>query len=135
MERINALTTCRQTKIIMPRQNFPKTKQMVQHDRETISLLTQLITGHAHLNRHNWIINKENQAKCRLCSNDTETPIHLLADCEPLWRDRQEIFGQTFLDHNRPIWEVEQLVKFLKLETIRNLFNSVNENNDENCEE
>ena len=41
----------------MPRPNLPKSKEIIQQNRNTISLLTQFITGHAHLNRHNWIIN------------------------------------------------------------------------------
>ena len=106
----------------MPRPNFPKSKEIVQQDRQMISLLTQFITGHAHLNRHNWIISKDNTKLCRLCNNCEESPIHILTDCEPLWRQRQEIFGSTFLDPNRPIWEVKQLIQFLKLEKVKTLF-------------
>ena len=120
---------------MMPRPNFPKSKEIIQQDRQKISLLTQFITGHAHLNRHNWIINGENAKSCRLCENGEESPIHLLADCEPLWRQRQEIFGSAFLDPNRPIWEVKQLVKFLEIDKVKRLFQNIdNTNTDDNIE-
>ena len=125
IHRVQRLESCRQTKLMMPRPNYPKSKEIIQQDRHTISLLTQFITGHAHLNRHNWIIDKENAKLCRLCENGEESPIHILTDCEPLWRQRQEIFGRSFLDPNRPIWEVKQLIEFLKIDKVKRLFDNV----------
>ena len=44
---------------------------------------------------------------------------------------KTEIFGSPFFDPSRPIWEVKQLVEFLKIERVNQLFDDIaTEDND-----
>ena len=110
-QRWRSGTDCRQTKFWFPEVNRKNATNLIKLSRKDLSLMVQMITGHNRLNRHESVVNHEGDPTCRLCLEDEETSWHIISECPALWRNREQIFGQKFLDLN-PEWNVNQLQKF-----------------------
>jgi ribonuclease HI len=107
-----ALKTCRQTKLWLPDINRLKAEKIVKLNRQEHSLLTQLITGHCYLQRHQSLITPETDPTCHYCQENIEqTAYHLIAECPCFWQLRFEIFGTSVL---HGAWSVDKVVKFLR---------------------
>ena len=55
--------------------------------------------------------------RCRICDlkGKEETPMHMISECLPLWRDRWENFGHFDLEREEYIsWEPAALVGFVR---------------------
>lgn len=105
-------TTCRQTKLWLPQPNTAYFKNIMKHDRATISLLVQAVTGHNHLNYHQYVCGKRADPLCRFCNKGTETFHHVATECQVL---REEVEGATKPDAG----EMERLQSALSIERIR----------------
>ncbi len=87
----------------------------------------QFITGHAHMNRHQNLVDSSNdegdtevtQPTCRLCKRGEETPYHIILDCDEMADDSNYFLGQQ--DSNRDPrnfqlkWNPHKLTGFLSL--------------------
>ena len=62
---------------------------------------------------------------CRLCNDAIERAIHILTQCEPLWRDRITAFGAPFLGSDPPDWSVQRFCSFLALKRVASLENEL----------
>jgi ribonuclease HI len=111
-QRWRSSTDCKQTKIWFPTINRKKSRNLVELRRNDLSLLTQIITGHNRFNRHESLVNHEVDATCRLCLEDEETSWHLVGECPALWYNREQVFGEKFLDLLDPEWTVAQMMSF-----------------------
>jgi hypothetical protein len=86
---------------------FPTLNPKVWKDIKAYSNLTpaclariiRFLTGHTFMNRHEVLIQRgrddlgSDDALCRLCEEEMETPEHLLTECPVLNNDRHELFN------------------------------------------
>jgi ribonuclease HI len=72
-----------------------RTEEYLQLDKKSLSSLTAILTGHCGLKAHLHRIGKAQDGTCRLCSQEEETPIHLLRDCDAVARARLTHLGET----------------------------------------
>ena len=73
-------TDCRQTKLILPLVRHKWRGKILNHSKEEIRILTQIITGHANLKRHRYLMDMEDNPLCDKCGME-ETAIHLITEC------------------------------------------------------
>ena len=86
------LTTCRQTRLMLPKPTSTYAKYFLQCTRQEISWMVQFLSGHNYLKYHLFNTGRASTDKCRLCQAATESSWHLLTDCEPLMFLRFQIF-------------------------------------------
>ena len=113
-------TDCRQTKMWFSKNSKKVSNFFVGLSRQELGLVTQFLTGHNRLNRHESLVNSEVDPMCRFCQEDLESSWHLVADCPCLLGKRLEIFQVAFLDEN-PEWHPEQIVNFIRRIKFANL--------------
>jgi ribonuclease HI len=84
-------------------------------DRQLVGILVQFITGHCGLRYHAKKTIPATDPKCRFCLEDaaSETPIHLIGECEALTVYRQQLFNQDTLRVNFD-WTFNQILDFLR---------------------
>ena len=116
-------TTCRQTKIFFPETNPNKSNALLKLDREDFGRLSRWLTGHCFLNRHNHLLDPINHPSplCNLCGMESETPAHIICDCEAISKIRYHHFQEHFLDKLNPIWRSNSLITFILNPQIANL--------------
>jgi ribonuclease HI len=113
---------CRQTKVFFSTVDLDKSQQITKLDRTKLSRLIRFTTGHNFLRYHNSNIDKNMPKSCRLCHKNKEDAVHIITDCEALWRIRWDSFYQPFL--NTPVeWKVSQMIKFLQHHKVQDLEN------------
>ena len=110
-ERWQARSDCRQTKQWFPTPNPLVAKQLMRLTRRSFSTIVQIITGHNYMNRHNAVVGDTDDPLCRLCMEDEESTLHIVAECPALARHRQEIFEVPFLE--TPLHWTDQMSAFL----------------------
>ena len=121
-------TRYRQSKIFFPQPDKGKSYFLIRQDKPTLFKLTQFITGHAFMRRHDNLVagGAPDQATCRLCHQGDETPHHLVHECDAIWRTRMLIFGQDVFHYGTEgytlKWNGGQLLSFLNHEKISGLF-------------
>ena len=96
---------CRQTKMFIPRINIRHRKEILNSTRNNSKKLTQILTGHANLNRHLHIMGLSDTPLCSKCEEEEETVQHYISICPYYSRIRHSIFGQ----HTIPIDELQYL--------------------------
>jgi ribonuclease HI len=104
---------CRQTKLWFPNIDRKKAMQITQLKRPQHSVVTQLITGHSYLNRHQSLMTPGMSPNCQYCQEDEEqTAFHVIAECPCFWQARWSTFGESTLRHSA--WTVGKVVKFIR---------------------
>ena len=73
-----------------------RTYEFLQLNKNELSALTSLLTGHCGLKAHLFRIGKTQDALCRLCMEEDETPIHVLTECVAIARIRHSCLGKFF---------------------------------------
>ena len=58
---------CRQTKLLMPMRNAKWENEVMNSSRKNIRIITQIITGHANLKRHRYLVGLETDPTCDKC--------------------------------------------------------------------
>ena len=91
-----ARTDCRQTKIWLDEVNNKWSRELSETSRKDIRIFTQIITGHANLKRHRYIMGIEENPTCEKCGEGEETPEHLFTDCPFFAKLRLETLGVAF---------------------------------------
>lgn len=69
---------CRQARMIVKRIDSAFSEKIMLHSRAGVGRIVRFLTGHAHLKRHNAIVDRVGDTLCRLCNEVEETPIHIL---------------------------------------------------------
>ena len=85
---------CRQTKMFIPQINIQHRKEILQSTRNNSRKITQILTGHANLNRHLHIMGLVDTPLCPKCEEEEETVQHYISTCPFYSRIRHSIFGQ-----------------------------------------
>ena len=111
---------CRQTKQWFPGLNKRRSFEILNLGRKTLSWVVQLITGHNFMRRHESLVLENDENECRLCLEDEETTLHIMAECPALARVRAQIFGTTF--QSTPLlWSTKEIVSFVREASIGSL--------------
>jgi hypothetical protein len=93
---------CKQTRLFFPTLNPKVWKYIKAYSNLTPACLARIIrflTGHTFMNRHEVLLPRgrddlgSDNALCRLCEEEMETPEHLLMECPVYNNDRQELFN------------------------------------------
>ncbi len=121
---------CRQTKLWFPKPNQSTSRRLMSLGRRTLGLVIQFITGHGWLRRHAALIDSNVESDCRLCYENEETPWHLASECPAIANERSRIIqigraGQQISDEADLFpyaWTPEQLLRFLRVPQINELF-------------
>ena len=69
-------------------------RHILKRDRDDIRLMTQLVTGHANLKYHRFVMGLEDDDMCDKCG-DRQSAVHVLAEC-PEYIGRPELELDTF---------------------------------------
>ena len=115
-EEWNKRKDCRQTKHWFPKVNKTRSKDIIKLNRHNLSHAVQVITGHNRLNRHKHLIGDTDEEMCRLCEEDEESSLHIIAECPALANIRLQNFGEPFL--KLPLIWSHQMASFIKCSTI-----------------
>ena len=77
----------------MPTRNKKWEKEIMNNSRKNIRKITQIITGHANLKRHRYLMGLETDPICDKCQEEEETMEHFLTKCPFYAKVRDEIIG------------------------------------------
>ena len=120
----------RQTKYFFPKPDKRKSYVLLRKDRQTLNKVIQFTTGHAHMNRHQHLVDNGQDGDdpggttqtCRLCSQGEETPIHLVMECTAVRPSSYRFFGTQPDRPDAPNfhvrWFATKLLTFLELTEI-----------------
>jgi len=116
----------RQSKFFYRKPDKLKAYKMILSTKKQIGLMIQFLTGHGFLRRHINLLDIESgkdpptPPECRLCNSHTETPIHLITECEVIRRQSLKIFRYCNAVVP-PAWSIDRLNSFLNLTQISTL--------------
>ena len=88
---------CRQTKITTPKVSSHWSKVIKHLSTNQIRIATQLLTGHANLKRHRFVMKLEEDPTCQKCQEEEETAIHFLTRCPMYAKLRWTTLGSSIL--------------------------------------
>ena len=94
-------------------------KSILSLDRDTLSVVVQMITGHNFLRRQNFVVGDDEDSECRLCLEDEESSFHVIAECPALGNARLTVFGTHHLE--QPLKWSSQMLTFLRGRSIGRL--------------
>ena len=113
-ETWRAREDCRQSKIFMPNARHRWSKQILKKSKTQIRILTQIVTGHANLKRHKFLMKLEESPMCD-CQEGEETTIHVLAECPLHARNRWHYLGRaTLKEEDLKNKSLTQILKFAR---------------------
>ena len=119
--RWSHLTTCKQTKVWLPRIRGSIIPFIRRLDRKELGHLIHFITGHNHLLRHRSKLGQGGDDKCRLCGVVREDPVHLWVECSAT----RNLGGEGGSTRSPNTWSLSQLCRFLREPTIAGLLDQV----------
>ena len=117
-ERWKNRKDARQTAIFFPSINIKNSNEILKLHKNTIGPVVRALTGHDHRKRHNLLLEGNDIGLCRFCSEQLETPAHVVLECPRLHQLRIEKFKKYTADAIVQSWETKQLVSFLTVEHI-----------------
>lgn len=88
----------RQAKLLIGEISLRTSKELLKFSKKQIRIVTGLLTGHCHLNKHLHRIGIINDPICRLCREEEESSQHILCQCVRLMTLRHKHFGSAFLE-------------------------------------
>ena len=115
----------RQSKLFWPRLDKSRSHKLMLQNRTQWGRLIQFQTGHAHLNRHDFICygaeDESYDPMCDFCDyNYLQTPAHLLSECAYFLMLRSDIFQEFIMDPPF-LHPISKLNKFLSLSGLNDL--------------
>ena len=93
-----------------------KLRNMCRRSRNDLRLLTQILTGHAWLNKHLHNMKLSNTPICPLCKSGVEDIQHFMYECTELHTIRLNTFGQAITLETMPISSMEhgKIIEYCK---------------------
>ena len=105
---------CRQSRTVLPNTDHKWKHYILRRDKDDIRLLTQLVTGHANLKYHRFLMGLEDDEKCELCGQK-QTAIHVLTECPGLVGERLAILGKpTINEDDIRKFSIDRILKFAR---------------------
>lgn len=97
-ERWRHTNTCSHTKslVILPDEKI--TKQLLSLDKQKVSYIVGILTGHIRLNAYLKRIGIRDDPDCEFCGRGEESAIHFLCNCPNLSQLRSRLYGHSFLN-------------------------------------
>lgn len=86
---------CRQAKSLIREPNSGLAVSLLKLKREEVRIIVGLLTGHAPLSRHLYIMKLEDDPICSFCSMEDETTFHFLGQCPAFGMKRLAIMGDV----------------------------------------
>ena len=109
------LTTCRQSKNMMPDTGNNIWKQIRDMSKSDIRIVAQMMTGHSTLQKHLCNMKIEEDPTCEQCLEDIEDLEHYLTDCPAFATIRQQTLGAAFLKlEDMKNLNIKNILKFVK---------------------
>src|SRR5665811_1065761 len=106
---------CTQTKMIVKAPKQGTGQFLRSRGRQTLRLLTQVITGHNTLNKHLFVMGLVESPVCTKCGQGDETSLHYLAECGFYATIRENTLGSYFLrDSDLYDISIPDFLKFIK---------------------
>lgn len=105
----------RQAKLFI-KESFPSfTVDLLSRSRKEVRMVVGLLTGHCRLRKHMSIMTLTEEAECRFCQEEEETPEHILCQCEGLARARFTQLGEEKPSADRYVKEpLSKLINLIK---------------------
>lgn len=106
----------RQTKLFYPEIDRTKSKALVKLPRYLLSRCVRYISGHCFLRDHMQKLQEwQGETFCRLCEDrvEVETAWHIIAECDAIWRPRENLFGYGRLEPDGS-WNPHHLATLLQ---------------------
>ena len=106
---------CRQSKIFVEQVQNKIWKTIVRQcfSRKETRWITQIMTGHACLNRQLFIMKLEDSPTCDFCEEGEESSMHFLGECPYFSRIRHDIFGIYFFNNFNNI-DPSKILKYIR---------------------
>ena len=115
-----SLQGCRQTKIWFPNIEPGISKKLITLNREDLSLMIQVISGHCF--RYHEAKVSGSEPTCRLCLEADESSWHVIAECPALWQQRADTLQTHFMES--PEGNIHQILRMIKFDDkIREMMN------------
>ena len=109
------LTSCRQSKYMMPNTSSNIWKQIRDMSKSDIRTITHMMTGHSTLQKHLYNMKIEDDPTCEQCLEDIEDLEHYLTDCPAFATVRQQTLGAAFLKcEDLKNLNIKNILKFVK---------------------
>ena len=113
-KRFKSMPECRQTKLWTKTPDLNRSKALLKLSRQEVGDVIQFVTGHAHLRRHDSLIDPSVSPLCRLCQEDDESPWHLAMECMATAESRFDAFGVENSTEISDQWKVNQVGRFAR---------------------
>ncbi|KAJ8914040.1 hypothetical protein NQ315_017559 [Exocentrus adspersus] len=81
----------RQAKMFIKERSASLTDDLLGQNRKAIRIIVGLLTGHCRFNKHMSLMGLAEEATCRFCSEEEETAVHVMCQCEGLARLKPRI--------------------------------------------
>ena len=108
----NNKTDCRQSRLVLP--SVSHSWKILRYERRHVRVLTQLVTGHANLKRHRYLMKMEEDPLCDMCKVE-ETALHLMTNCARYSVIRAAILGNPAIsESNIRNYKVSKILRFAK---------------------
>ena len=105
---------CRQTRMMLPVISSKTWPQLTKLSRQNIKRATQMLTGHATLQRHLFLMKIEDDPTCQNCLEEEETVEHFLTECPAFARERYNTLGNMFLkQRDLPLLKISKILDFI----------------------
>ena len=106
-------TTCRQTRMMLPKVDGKAWKILQNMNRRNVMFATQIITGHNQLQRHLHIMFQDEPPGCPRCNLEPETSEHVIKNC-PAYKDiRRRVLGEYFLQAKMSDYNLKKVMRFV----------------------
>ena len=98
----------------MPNVKHKWSKHILRRSKTQIRVLTQIVTGHANLKRHKYLMKLEESPMCE-CQESEETMIHVLMECPLHARNRWHYLGKaTLKEEDMKNKSLTQILRFAR---------------------
>ena len=87
-------------------------------------MAVRALSGHDFRRRHTSLVDKHDDALCRFCKKELETPSHIILQCPMLIHHRALTFHSYTADISQ-IWTADTLVDFLSAQHIAEMETSM----------
>ncbi|KAI5634242.1 hypothetical protein NE865_13043 [Phthorimaea operculella] len=87
------LEDCRQAREAMPKLSSRLSKKLLRLKKPQLRMLTSIITGHGHFNKHLSVIGVTDSPLCRACMEEEETAVHVVLHCKEVATYRAKYLG------------------------------------------
>ncbi|KAI5651394.1 RNase H domain-containing protein [Phthorimaea operculella] len=87
------LEDCRQAREAMPTLSSRLSKKLLRLKKPQLRMITSIITGHGHFNKHLSVIGVTDSPLCRACMEEEETAAHVVLHCKEVATYRAKHLG------------------------------------------